>query len=302
MITALVAISDNDLSMKFISAVLPLAYCGLDGAEFVRLADQVGWKKLEEPLGSLFTSQDPDNYRADLRSLVAIFESLCCHGPKLSAHRKSVCKSLANAVEETIDRWDQRRVNSWTTDHRIDIVEPVVRGYCAIGNRDHLKRLIARVTGDPVHYELHTVLIPAVKNLLDDQGFSGPSAPKLSQSATMQLHLFCVDELKRRTESKPTPPSDWRRTAKLQCKCSDCREIAKFLNDKNAETLRLPRRADLRQHLHHEIDEQRLDLAHTTERRGRPYTLVCTKNQASFEKALAQFKTDQELLNKLESR
>jgi hypothetical protein len=55
----------------------------------------------------------------------------------------------------------------------------------------------------------------------------------------------------------------------------------------------------LRQHLHQQIDRHRIDCAHVTERRGRPYTLVCTKNQASFDRELKQYKTDCKLLKEL---
>jgi hypothetical protein len=51
--------------------------------------------------------------------------------------------------------------------------------------------------------------------------------------------------------------------------------------------------------LHRQIDHHRIDCAHVTERRGRPYTLVCTKNQASFERDLKQYKTDRKLLMEL---
>lgn len=85
----------------------------------------------------------------------------------------------------------------------------------------------------------------------------------------------------------------------LNCDCADCQQLASFLKDKDAQVHRFPRRKDLRQHFHRQIDEHRIDCAHLTERRGRPYTLVCTKNQASFERELKQYKTDCRLLKEL---
>ena len=40
------------------------------------------------------------------------------------------------------------------------------------------------------------------------------------------------------------------------------------------------------------IDQHRLDIDHVTERRGRPYTLVCTKNRASLKRRLAEYAKD----------
>lgn len=52
-------------------------------------------------------------------------------------------------------------------------------------------------------------------------------------------------------------------------------------------THRLRVRSDLRRHLHGTIDTHHLDMSHETERRGRPFTLVCTKNRASPQRRLA---------------
>lgn len=49
---------------------------------------------------------------------------------------------------------------------------------------------------------------------------------------------------------------------------------------------------ELRRHLHATIDAHRLDMFHETERRGRPYTLVCTKSRASHERRLAPYAQD----------
>jgi len=47
------------------------------------------------------------------------------------------------------------------------------------------------------------------------------------------------------------------------------------------------------------IAEHRLDLNHVTITKGRPYTLACTKNDNSHQRALAQRAKDQELLDLL---
>lgn len=55
---------------------------------------------------------------------------------------------------------------------------------------------------------------------------------------------------------------------------------------------RFPLRKDLRKHLHRVIDAHRLDMSHVTERRGRPYTLVCTKNRESYRRRLTEYGKD----------
>ncbi len=76
-------------------------------------------------------------------------------------------------------------------------------------------------------------------------------------------------------------------------------ELSRFLNDPNTQTLRFPLAERRRQHLHHVIDGKKLDTTHVTERKGRPYTLVCTKNQASYQRALQAHHVDLDHLAKL---
>ena len=187
--------------------------------------------------------------------------------------------------------------SSTRSNHFVGVVEPLVRGICSVGTKSDLKNLLARIAAKPKHYDLHCVLLPAVKCLSDDEAFAHSS--KLAETAVRELRQFCIDELTQRTAKQPESPKNWKRNAKLDCDCADCQELAKFLKDKDAQVHRFPRRKELRQHLHRQIDHHRIDCGHVTERRGRPYTLVCTKTQASFQRELKQYKTDCKLLEKL---
>ena len=59
-----------------------------------------------------------------------------------------------------------------------------------------------------------------------------------------------------------------------------------------ARTARFALREDLRAHLQQFIDRQQLDIQHVTERRGRPFTLVCTKTRASHKRRLTEYAKD----------
>jgi hypothetical protein len=52
-------------------------------------------------------------------------------------------------------------------------------------------------------------------------------------------------------------------------------------------------REDRRRHLEHQVRGHECDLDLRTERRGSPYTLVCTKNTASYQARLKQYHEDQ---------
>jgi hypothetical protein len=67
----------------------------------------------------------------------------------------------------------------------------------------------------------------------------------------------------------------------------------------NEETHRFRMRKDLRAHLHQKIDQHRCDLTHVTERKGSPYTLVCTKTQDTYQRLLDEYERDLRLLTEI---
>ena len=102
-----------------------------------------------------------------------------------------------------------------------------------------------------------------------------------------------------RSASPPKEPRHWKIAADIDCNCDLCADLRAFCNDAAARVARFPLRKDLRAHLHRVIDHHRLDLDHETERRGRPYTLVCTKNRASHRRRLAEYAKDVSWMRRL---
>ena len=101
-----------------------------------------------------------------------------------------------------------------------------------------------------------------------------------------------ADGLLRRSARPPEPPRDWVIAAPIPCDCELCTKLKAFCRDPAASVARFPLRKDLRGHLHRQIDAYRLDMSHETERRGRPFTLVCTKNRASYHRRLDEYAED----------
>ena len=95
-----------------------------------------------------------------------------------------------------------------------------------------------------------------------------------------------------RSAQPPAAPTDWSLKASIPCRCPHCRKLQRFYADPRERVLRLPLRKELRRHLHGIIDDNGLDLLHETERRGSPYTLVCTKTRAGHQRRLAQYAED----------
>ena len=115
--------------------------------------------------------------------------------------------------------------------------------------------------------------------------------------ATLWRHA--THSLLERSAIPPKEPRHWKIAADIDCKCDLCADLRAFCKDPAAEVARFPLRADLRGHLHRIIEYNKLDIDHETERRGRPYTLVCTKNRASHKRRLAEYSRDVSWMRRL---
>ena len=111
-------------------------------------------------------------------------------------------------------------------------------------------------------------------------------------AAYLGLWGHAADSILTRSAEPPREPQDWRIAADVSCNCENCEALKRFCKDPTAQVGRFPLRKELRKHLHRQIDGHGLDMSHVTERRGSPYTLVCTKNRASYRRRLAEYGED----------
>ena len=135
----------------------------------------------------------------------------------------------------------------------------------------------------------------ALKSLGGEAGFT-------RSEAYLTLWRHAADALLGRSARPPEPPRDWAQTVRLGCDCEHCARLEAFCADPVEYVGRFPLRTELRKHLHRQIDSHRLDMDHKTERRGSPYTLVCTKNRASHERRLKEYGQDVKWLRALAER
>ena len=141
------------------------------------------------------------------------------------------------------------------------------------------------VAGNPQVVRPDRALPAALRELSGEEGLADGVA-----FATLWRHA--TDFLLARSAEPPEEPRDWTIPADVACTCEHCRRLRAFCRDPDANVARFPLRQDLRGHLHQIIERHRLDLDHVTERCGRPYTLVCTKNRATHKRRLAEYAED----------
>ena len=142
------------------------------------------------------------------------------------------------------------------------------------------ERACSHILAWPQTYDLDRVLVPALRAL------------KHIDAAIEPLRVACLAHLRARTAEPLAPPADWRRASQVSCKCEHCTALSKYLADPREQTWVLRAVEHDRGHVEGTIRTSNVDLDTKTDRKGRPYSLICTKNQASYERRAAQRKQD----------
>jgi len=136
-------------------------------------------------------------------------------------------------------------------------------------------------------YPMDALLLPAALALLR-------MAPDGRPGSFESLRLAVLAHLGRRIAEPLEPPTDWTRPAEVRCGCTYCVALNRFLAASDMREWRLKAVQRDRTHVEQTIGQHRCDLDLATERRGSPHTLICTKNQASYERRVQQRRQDLE--------
>jgi hypothetical protein len=135
---------------------------------------------------------------------------------------------------------------------------------------------------------INTVLVPVI---LDFEKETPLSKALLS---------FSKNELQERVDNQPQPPANWtrpvpedRRNARIW------QMLAPFLQSPTEQVFDFRRNQQERNELEAAIQQAKIDLYTETIKKGSPYTLRITKNQAAYEKQRKEWREDVALLEKV---
>ena len=224
---------------------------------------------------------------------------LLARGAAASPQRRPV-RDLAAAARALIEalpghpaRAPQRPANAWwrpravDPDLVVDLVTALERIDAALAEQavDHLLAW-------PGTFGLDAVILPAVRRLVSQ-------SRTRDKPGVQRLRAACVQHLRARMAEPLAPPADWTRAARLNCRCAHCTELAGFLRNPDERTWTLKAAEAVRAHVTSTVQHCRCDLDLATDQRGRPYSLVCTKNQASYDRRAQQRREDLQDLERL---
>ncbi len=309
----LAAADAADLAVKFLSGVVLAKY---DGSENEALADVIWLIGAEETaafLVGLLEEQLPKRPACVVELLVLLgeladaTEDAAWREPLRESVRAALTgleAAVASRAQACAERDARRfelpdaywaRTRSWLEDGdgekqpRPWIDDEAVRDLFLLARPLDLGReaaATARAIGE--HPQIVTpgrMLPAALEGMHEDE--------ELARSPVYSLlWRQAADFLLARSSRIPSEPDDWTMTVDISCDCEDCAALRAFCRDPGKQVERFSVRKDRRKHLHRTIDGYGLDIDHVTERRGSPYTLVCTKNRNGHKRRLREYKED----------
>lgn len=210
-------------------------------------------------------------------------------------HLQPAAKALIDAMPGDPSR-PQAQAETWRRE-RVDatVLHDTLRALVS-AERAELAALadqaVAHWLAWPKTFGLDTVIVPALRLVAQ--------RPALSERpACARLRAVALAHLQARVALDLVPPADWQRDARITCRCEHCQSLARFLRSADEEVWRFKAREADRRHVEDSIRQGRHDVDCSTERKGSPYALVCSKNQASYERRVAQRRGDLDDLQRL---
>ena len=150
------------------------------------------------------------------------------------------------------------------------------------------ERAVDHLLAWPDTFAADDILVPAALRLAE------PGSDVRDWPPARRLIAACLDHLDQSIAEPLAAPADFTRPSRIGCQCGDCAELSAFLADPLRKVWRFKAAEGCRSHVEISIRKHDCDLYLETDRHGRPYTLVCTKNQASYQRRVAQRKQDLE--------
>lgn len=153
--------------------------------------------------------------------------------------------------------------------------------------------LLAAVERSPKKWPMDAVVLPAVLQVQRE----GTAA---YQCAETGLREAAVAHLRARIGLPLAPPPNaTRSTTRFTCKCAECGRFRSFLAHPFDNIWMLKAAKQFREHIGVQVLAARCDVDMQTQTRGSPHTLICTKNQASYELRVKQRAADIEMVGRL---
>ncbi len=215
-----------------------------------------------------------------------------CAVPAWRGELLGAAQALLNAMPGDPAR-PRAQADAWRRE-RADaaVVHDTLRSLVHADRADLADQAVTHWLAWPKTYGMDTVIVPALRRLAERPAL-------MKRPAVQRLRAAALGHLQARVSLDLAPPSDWRRDAQMNCRCEHCQGLSRFLQSASQEVWRFKAREADRSHVEDSIRQGRRDVDCITERKGSPHVLVCSKNQASYERRVTQRRADLDNLQRL---
>jgi hypothetical protein len=284
LLQALVGLGERGLIERYLAEVMIKDISADAGGGIVTACQEHGWRAFEDQLVAICQSKSLGAVERNVRLL----EEMCTANPKTRKGHAQVCEVLAQEVVSALQSLDQDKGGVDWRWHDVDrgvLLARLIKSLLASNQTVLLERLLAHALALPTAYPLVSVHLKALEEL---RPWLHKSAHALSPPISRWL-AACRKQLEALTALEPQEPTDFSRPATITCKCDRCKSLNRFLADPREEVHRIRAAQEVRRHVEDRIRAHECDVGCSTERRGSPHTLVCTKTKASFHRSLKEY-------------
>ncbi len=195
----------------------------------------------------------------------------------------------ATTLVETLlgERVNPSQPDPWQRPAPIEpgLIDHLLTALSLIGAASLADRVVDHVLASPKSFGMDAIVVPAVLGLTE-------RAQTENIASVRRLRAACLTHLRSR----------WVRQAARKRRtdeCAYCSELGRFLADPGRKEYAFKAAEEFRRHVETSIRHNGCDLDFVTSTVGRPYSLICKKNQASYERRVRQRKNDLRALERL---
>lgn len=284
LLSSLTQLEDTERIDGFLAEVSAKGkYCGPENAALVAALGVLSQQRAAELL-ELIVARNAHMLPGACADLLARMGPSSAFG-----NTPALLRPAAAALVETIigQRANDHPADPWhrPTPIEASLVSDLLYALAWINADALAERVVEHVLASATTFGVDAILLPALLQLTQRA-----QMPQLI--CIERLRAACVDHLCARAAEGLAPPADFARPCRLACRCDHCAELGRFLVDPQRREWVFAAAEPLRRHVEVSVQQSGCDLDVTTRRQGRPYSLVATKNQASYERRVVQRKND----------
>lgn len=214
---------------------------------------------------------------------------VCLANEATSTALRSALEIPARALVETLlgEHINTTPSEPWQRPEPIhaELIVDLLTALDKLGATTLAERAVAHMLSDQNTYSMDMMVIPAMMILADARQASDSVAIRCLRSA-------CLAYLNVRIAEPLAAPHNFVRPCAITCRCEHCAELGRFLVNAGREQWAFKAAEQHRKHVEATIRRGDCDLDVTLSTIGRPYSLIATKNQRSYERRVVQRKND----------